>query len=246
MVERAVRIKGSDNILDDEGVVEIDPPLDVGYPDVIKYFKQSCITLKLEFLLSWDSTYWIRVGSRESGSSDWKDFRSWHCRQQEEEPDLHGKWSVRTMRAYWLRTTVGMWTRLPIVAQCKERRKFICDVQGNELEEICIEVPKNAVGRLNANKYSNRTDEVDEMDETLEDGFKDYSREWGPSKGVHACMGSGARSSEDRSGNDNVEMIQQAQGAFILKFWNDIKTSQRWQETWKLREIELVKTMNES
>ena len=52
MVERAVRIKGSDNILDDEGVVEIDPPLDVGYPDVIKYFKQSCITLKLEFLLS--------------------------------------------------------------------------------------------------------------------------------------------------------------------------------------------------
>ena len=45
------------------------------------------------------------------------------------------------------------------------------------MEEICIEVPKNAVGRLNNNKYSNRTDEVDEMDETLEDGFKDYSRE---------------------------------------------------------------------
>ena len=139
-----------------------------------------------------------------------------------------------------------MWTRLPIVAQCKERRKFICDVQGNELEEICMEVPKNAVGKLNVNEYNNRTDEVDEMDETLEDGFKDYSREWGPSKGVHACMGSGARSSEDKGGNKNVEMIQQAQGAFILKFWNDIKTSQRWQETWKLREIELVKTMNES
>ena len=52
MVKRAVRIKGSDNILDDEGVVEIDPPLDVGYPDVIKYFKQFCKTLKLELLLS--------------------------------------------------------------------------------------------------------------------------------------------------------------------------------------------------
>ena len=40
----------------------------------------------------------------------------------------------------------------------------------------CIEVPKNAGGRLNANKYSNRTDEVDDMDETFEDGFKDYSK----------------------------------------------------------------------
>ena len=66
---------------------------------------------------------------------------------------------------------------MPIVAQCKERRKFIRDVQGNELEEICMEVPKNTVGKLNVNKYNNRTDEVDEMDETLEDGFKDYSRE---------------------------------------------------------------------
>ena len=40
-----------------------------------------------------------------------------------------------------------------------------------------MEVPKNTVGKLNGNKYNNRTDEVDEMDETLEDGFKDYSRE---------------------------------------------------------------------
>ena len=40
-----------------------------------------------------------------------------------------------------------------------------------------MEVPKNTVGKLNANKYNNRTDEVDEMGETLEDGFKDYSRE---------------------------------------------------------------------
>ena len=40
-----------------------------------------------------------------------------------------------------------------------------------------MEVPKNTVGKLNVNEYNNRTDEVDEMDETLEDGFKDYSRE---------------------------------------------------------------------
>ena len=56
-----------------------------------------------------------------------------------------------------------------------------------------IEVPKNA------------TDGVDDMDETFEDEFKDYSKKWGPSKGVHAYMGSGARSSEDRGGNSNVE-----------------------------------------
>ena len=68
-----------------------------------------------------------------------------------------------------------------------------------------MEVPKNAVGKLNVNEYNNRTDEVDEMDETLEDGFKDYSKKRGPSKGVHAYMGSGARSSEDRGGNSNVE-----------------------------------------
>ena len=52
MMERAVRIKGGDNTLNDKGVVETDPPLDVGYPDVIKYFKQSCKTLRLELLLS--------------------------------------------------------------------------------------------------------------------------------------------------------------------------------------------------
>ena len=40
-----------------------------------------------------------------------------------------------------------------------------------------MEVPKNAVGKLNVNEYNNRNDEIDEMDETLEDGFKDYSRE---------------------------------------------------------------------
>ena len=51
-MERAVRIKGGDNTLDDEGVVETDPPLDVGHPDVIKYFKQFCKILKLELLLS--------------------------------------------------------------------------------------------------------------------------------------------------------------------------------------------------
>ena len=57
----------------------------------------------------------------------------------------------------------------------------------------CIEVPKNA------------TDKVDDMDETFEDESKDYSKKWGPSKGVHACMGSGARSSEDKGWNSNVE-----------------------------------------
>ena len=40
-----------------------------------------------------------------------------------------------------------------------------------------MEVPKNAVGKLNVNEYNNRSDEIDEMDETLEDGFKDYIRE---------------------------------------------------------------------
>ena len=63
-----------------------------------------------------------------------------------------------------------------LLPNAKKDEKFICDVQGNELEEICMEVPKNAVGRLNANKYSNRTHKVDEMDETFEDGFKDYSK----------------------------------------------------------------------
>ena len=40
-----------------------------------------------------------------------------------------------------------------------------------------MEVPKNAVGKLNVSEYNNRNDEIDEMNETLEDEFKDYSRE---------------------------------------------------------------------
>ena len=74
----------------------------------------------------------------------------------------------------------------------------------------CIEVPKNA------------SDGVDDMDETFEDGLKDYSKKWGPSKGVHTCMGSGARSSEDKGGNSNVEndtarSNEYKQGAFYFE-----------------------------
>ena len=80
----------------------------------------------------------------------------------------------------------------------------------------CIEVPKNA------------TDGIDDMDETFEGEFKDYSKKWGPSKGVHACMGSGARSSEDKDGNSNVEDDTTRskltyRERFILKFWNNMK-----------------------
>ena len=71
---------------------------------------------------------------------------------------------------------------------------------GNELKEIYREALEDALGRLNANEYSNRTDEVDDMEETFNEEFKKIMPEKrGPSEGVHACMGSGAKASEDAS-----------------------------------------------
>ena len=64
-----------------------------------------------------------------------------------------------------MRTTFGTWTRLASCCLVQKMIKvYLWRTKVMSWKTTCIEVPKNA------------TDGVDDMDETFEDEFKDYSK----------------------------------------------------------------------